>query len=194
MLKILGGQAKNLTLSVPKSNQVRPTSVLLRRKIFDSYQNINEYYFIDCCCGSGAMGIEALSRGAMGAIFVEKNKKIFQNLLKNIEALKARMELPELELKNLSSDIWIKNFKKEYEAWDETKKTSTLLFFDPPYEDKKTYEVIFNELSSKWFRGLLMIESDTQKGPALETINEAFGPSDKIFTHGTSFVYTLRCD
>jgi 16S rRNA (guanine966-N2)-methyltransferase len=57
-LKILQGEAKGLSLVAPSSG-TRPTSVLLRRKVFDAHQDMSDSIFIDCCAGTGAMGLEA---------------------------------------------------------------------------------------------------------------------------------------
>jgi 16S rRNA (guanine966-N2)-methyltransferase len=77
-IKILGGVAKGFTLVTPSESITRPTSVLLKRRLFDFYQNLNGHYFIDLCAGSGSIGIEAASRGAYPVLLVESNPKAYK--------------------------------------------------------------------------------------------------------------------
>ena len=74
-VKILGGPLKGLDLKVCDSKTLRPTSVMLRRKIFDSHQNLEGFFFVDACAGTGAVGIEAFSRGAQKSYFFENNSQ-----------------------------------------------------------------------------------------------------------------------
>ena len=60
-LKILGGIAKGNTINIPKNGSFRPTSIRLKRRLFDFRQNWEGYTFIDLCAGSGAVGIESWS-------------------------------------------------------------------------------------------------------------------------------------
>ena len=73
-ISILGGVAKGAKLATPSSHNTRPTSVLLKRRLFDSHQSFEGIEFYDICAGSGSMGIEAMSRGAEKVIFVESNQ------------------------------------------------------------------------------------------------------------------------
>ena len=87
-IRILGGLGKGHVLEVPPENITRPTSVMLRRKLFDRYQDISDYTFIDICAGSGAMGLEAISRGAKKVIFIENSQKALSILKKNIKSIR----------------------------------------------------------------------------------------------------------
>ena len=71
-LKILGGKAKGFTISVPPADTIRPMQVMLKRRVFDSYQNLEGVTFVDLCAGSGAVGLEAWSRGADEIYYSEK--------------------------------------------------------------------------------------------------------------------------
>ena len=84
-ITIIAGFAKGLKLQVP-SRGVRPTSVMLKRKIFDSNAGRLESFdrFVDLCSGSGAIGLEAISRGAQKLLSVEKNRSPFEILRKNV--------------------------------------------------------------------------------------------------------------
>ena len=71
-MEILGGLAKGLNLKVPAGREVRPTSVRSRRALFDMLGDLTGKHFCDFFAGSGAVGIEAASRGASHVLLVEK--------------------------------------------------------------------------------------------------------------------------
>ena len=86
-VKILGGVARGFPLALPRSDLTRPTSVMIKRKLFDWRQDLGGYTFIDLCAGSGAMGYEALSRGADKVVLVDSDKYAFMTMKKNRAAL-----------------------------------------------------------------------------------------------------------
>ena len=86
-LKILGGFARGQILAVPKGDLIRPTSVMLKRRIYDFYQDLSGVTFIDLCAGSGAMGFEAWSRGARRIYLNEVNRHVLMTLEENRENL-----------------------------------------------------------------------------------------------------------
>lgn len=71
-MEILGGLAKGMNLKVPAGREVRPTSVRSRRALFDMLGDLTGKHFCDLFAGSGAVGIEAASRGASHVMLVEK--------------------------------------------------------------------------------------------------------------------------
>ena len=180
-LRILGGQAKGLEIQVPKADMIRPTSVLLRRKLFDSYQNLEDYSFIDLCAGTGAMGLEALSRKAYSAWFYEKNSKVFNILKHNIEAYRSRVK----------SEQVIHIFKQDFTGFfpiQSNQDKRLILYFDPPYEQKQLYEQL--ALLTQDLKGNieLWVESDRQKGFKQEELELLFPSPRKVFTQGTSYL------
>jgi len=74
-MRIIAGKYKGFNLKAPKGQMTRPTSSRLRESVFNILQNqIEEARFLDLFAGSGAMGLEAISRGAAYAAFVEENR------------------------------------------------------------------------------------------------------------------------
>ncbi|MBP5296212.1 MAG: RsmD family RNA methyltransferase, partial [Bacteriovoracaceae bacterium] len=89
-LTILGGQAAAFKINLPAQVRFRPTSVMLRRKLFDAHQTWKGEGFFDVCAGSGAMGMEAWSRGAE-SFFGEKDGQVLKLLTTNLQRFMARL-------------------------------------------------------------------------------------------------------
>jgi len=87
-LRIIGGTFKGRLLKAPTGPLSRPTMSVMRKAVFDICQSrICDAYFLDLFACSGAMGIEAVSRGAAHATFIEKDRKSANYLLENIKML-----------------------------------------------------------------------------------------------------------
>ena len=189
-VQILGGIAKGHSLEVPSGSLIRPTSVLLRRKIFDSFQDLSGYIFIDLCAGSGAMGFEAWSRGAQEVYFIEKNKKVFRTLSDNFHMFSNRykneFKQRSLIIKNSPVERWLPAFFENYEV-----QKQYIIFFDPPYNKHNLYEFICNLFKNKKgiYKGKLWIESDHLTGFSINDLNNYFGKEDKIIKHSDSFIW-----
>lgn len=86
-MRIVGGTFKNRPLVAPKGKNTRPTSSRLREALFNICQyNVEGARFLDLFAGSGAMGLEALSRGAANATFVDSSKESIRCIEKNCAA------------------------------------------------------------------------------------------------------------
>jgi len=87
-MRISGGQARGIPLVVPKGDAVRPATDGMRQAAFSSLGAfVVGARFLDLFAGSGAYGLEALSRGAAGGVFVEKNAKAAACLRQNLAAV-----------------------------------------------------------------------------------------------------------
>ncbi|MEO6245247.1 MAG: RsmD family RNA methyltransferase [Opitutaceae bacterium] len=87
-MRISGGAARGITLTVPKGTLTRPATDGMRQGVFSSLgARIVGARFLDLFAGSGAYGLEALSRGAAGGVFVEQSPKAAACVRKNIEAV-----------------------------------------------------------------------------------------------------------
>jgi 16S rRNA (guanine966-N2)-methyltransferase len=198
-IQILGGLARGRTLDVPTGSLIRPTSVMLRRRLFDARQDLTGFYFYDLCAGSGSVGIEAWSRGAEGLFLNEKNRQVYQVLLKNMSMLKSHyadeINLRKISHTNLDCSKFLQQFKIDYENRSQSEKTNTILFFDPPYEDHKLYLNIldqFNLFQQSWFQGEFWLESDETKGIKVKDLEKLNLPIAKKYVQGTSFVAIIK--
>lgn len=87
-MRISGGGARGITLVAPKGDAVRPATDGMRQAVFSSLgARVTSARFLDLFAGSGAYGLEALSRGAEGGVFVEKNAKAAACVRQNLAAV-----------------------------------------------------------------------------------------------------------
>jgi len=85
VIRIVGGDKKGTRLKTPKGNTTRPTQEKLRKSLFDILQfSVEGSRFLDLFAGSGAIGIEALSRGAIACTFIDKDPKAVQCVKENL--------------------------------------------------------------------------------------------------------------
>lgn len=88
---IIGGEFKRRKIHTPTGEQTRPSKNMLRETLFNiCAQIIQEVVFVDLFAGSGAIGFEALSRGAQHVYFIEQHKNAIVAIEKNIELLKVQ--------------------------------------------------------------------------------------------------------
>lgn len=87
-MRLSGGAARGIPLVVPSGDAVRPATDGMRQAVFSSLgARVAGARFLDLFAGSGAYGLEALSRGAAGGVFVEQNAKAAACVRKNIAAV-----------------------------------------------------------------------------------------------------------
>ena len=88
-IQIIGGTFRSRKITVMDADGLRPTSSRVRETLFNWLQNIIPgAIVIDAFAGTGALGIEALSRGAKHAVFIEKDPQVFKVLSSNLQQLK----------------------------------------------------------------------------------------------------------
>ena len=187
-IKILGGHAKGFSIKVPKNHSFRPTLSTLKRKIFDRYQNLEDFSFFECFAGSGAIGLEALSRGAVSAIFFEKSSKHFQFLKENTYTFNDKY-------KN-QLDYYIKINNEDFLKSDYPFKSKhrVIFFIDPPYAQKELYYKALEK--TKQFPSVYWIEGDSSKGPSYEEILENSFLKDlenyKVYNQGSHYILCIE--
>lgn len=127
-MRISGGKARGIPLQVPKGDAVRPATDGMRQAVFSSLAaRVEGGRFLDLFAGSGAYGLEALSRGAAGGIFVEKNSKAVACLRVNIASVCKSIGCRENLVRVEQGDA-LKVMNTSPESLPD------LVFIDPPYE------------------------------------------------------------
>jgi len=150
-MRIIGGQHRGRKLLIPSSNTTRPTADLVKSSLFNILQNeITDCNVLDLFAGSGALGLEALSRGAKFACFVEKDKACYDILRKNCDMITGEKLILNLDCKTALKTLSQKNYK------------FNLVFLDPPYESKLELIALeqLAELKLLENNALLVIEQD----------------------------------
>ena len=138
-MRVIGGKFKGLKLMPPNDLGIRPTSDRLKEALFSILEskkyniNINNSSVIDICSGTGALGIEALSRGANKIYFIDQETKSIQIIQKNISKLKINNE----------DKIFIKVIKdKSTKALKKINHVFDIVLIDPPYKTKIIEETL----------------------------------------------------
>jgi len=123
-MRIISGEFKGRVIEMPKG--IRPTSDRVREALFEIFKGrIEGAGFLDLYCGSGAVGIEAFSRGAKSVAFVDNSAGCISVLKKN---------LTQLDILGLSSlNIYNKDSIKAIEAFQARSMSFDVVFLDPPY-------------------------------------------------------------
>ena len=187
-IKILSGTARGTNLAVPISDKTRPTSVMLKRKIFDANQNIEELIFIDLCAGVGTVGLEALSRGVEKLFLVEKNFQCLKILNGNVRLVREKSKETEVVVDKKDAVSWI-----EYRAAWLSRLDRGIIFFDPPYENLELYRDVINLLKKIKFPGQIWTEACRQKTMHEDKFMEEFYKG-KVYRQGTSYVVVGTLD
>jgi len=128
-MRISGGLARGIPLRVPAGDTVRPATDGLRQAVFSSLGGrIAGAFFWDLFAGSGAYGLEALSRGATAGIFVEKNARAAACIRSNLAAVEKSIGGPPPGAEIVQADAL---------AWTARANSipvADVVFIDPPYE------------------------------------------------------------
>lgn len=150
-MRIIAGAYKGRNLKSPPSLDVRPTSDRLRETLFNVIApRIQDSRFLDLCAGSGAVGIEALSRGASYATFVDRSRRSCKLIEANLEL--CRVPEDQREIYSVEAGEFLR--QTTLSPWD-------IVYFDPPYKQDyvKTLEYLgVNSAKILTDDGLLIVE------------------------------------
>ena len=123
-LRIIGGEYRSRIIQFKDAPTLRPTPDRLRETIFNWLSpNISRSKCLDLFAGSGIIGLEAISRGAMHCTFIDINRTTTHVLYKNIQSLK------------LSEDRYSVQNKRAQQFLQKTESCFDVIFLDPPYDD-----------------------------------------------------------
>jgi 16S rRNA (guanine966-N2)-methyltransferase len=153
-MRIIAGTHKGHTIHAPRGSDTRPTSDRVRENVFNILGPVDGATVLDLYAGSGAMGLEALSRGAARAVLVESDRDAVRAIERNLDKLHLKATVLERDaLAVLASE------RTKYD----------LVFVDPPYD-------MYPELEPKLVRylprvldddGVVVLETDARTEPKL---------------------------
>ena len=123
-MRIIAGKYKHKSLFYPKDRTLRATQTKVRKAVFDILSSdIEGAVFLDCCCGTGSMSLEALSRGAKQSIAVDLDVKFVKKNGDGVENMAI-----------IRQDIL--SFLKQYRQYPR----ADIVFLDPPWNESQLYE------------------------------------------------------
>jgi len=132
-MRVIGGEYRSRRLKSLPGLNTRPTPDRLRETLFNVLSpDIVDSIFLDAYAGTGAVGIEALSRGARRCVFVEKNRAAVDVIRQNLESLGATGRAEVFTGKALAVLERV---------------TADIIFMDPPYEMEKEYEAALSAIA-----------------------------------------------
>ncbi len=137
-MRIISGTYRGLHIRTLKGDNLRPTSDQMRETLFDVLgPRVRGAAFLDANAGTGAVGIEALSRGARDVVFIEHHRPAAQLIRQNLAALKI-----DSGYALLNSDVLkgLGQLEGESERFD-------IVFIDPPYEEIREYHHTLRRLA-----------------------------------------------
>lgn len=152
-MRVISGKARGHTLKAPQGLNTRPTADRVKESIFNIIQTkLYDSIVVDLFAGSGNMGIEALSRNASKAYFIDNNKNSIQSIRENLKKtnLVNSSEIMQLDVLSAIEKLSIKGVK------------ANIIFLDPPYSKgfiEPTLEMVFssNILQSD---GIVVVEHE----------------------------------
>jgi 16S rRNA (guanine966-N2)-methyltransferase len=134
-LRVIGGNLKGKKLYSIPGTTIRPTADRLRESIFNILSfRVQDAVVLDLFAGTGAFGIEALSRGAESAVFVDNNREVISVIDRNVRSC---------ALDNRAKIIkW--NIKKNLNCLKSFRRAFNLIFLDPPYNQSMVKPALSN--------------------------------------------------
>lgn len=145
-MRVIAGTAKRLQLKTVKGDNTRPTTDRIKETLFNMLQNdIEGCRFLDLFSGSGAIGIEALSRGAKEAVFVENNKEAINCIKENLIFTKLVNSGIVMSYDVMTAISMLEGRNAKFD----------IVFMDPPYNKEIEKEVLDRLKQSE------IVDSDT---------------------------------
>ncbi len=152
-MRVISGTAKGTCLESLEGNKTRPTLDRVKEALFNIIQNdIRDAYVLDLFSGSGALGIEALSRGAKFCVMADKSNEAVKVITKNLQ--KTRLE----ENAKVIRNDYVKTLNSLNQKFD-------LIFIDPPYAEDIAVNAIKQviELDLLAEDGIIVLETDEEE-------------------------------
>ncbi len=179
-VRVIAGLHGGRLINAPSTSRTHPMGERIRNAIFNKlHHELQGARVLDAFAGTGAIGIEAISRGAANVVFVEKDRVAQKVLAENLKSL--RLYEPEVKLVRSPVASWINTY--DGEKFD-------VIFADPPYWNPQfsTIERLFGLLKE----GGIMVLSHPGKGEVPEGTNEVFVVDDRTYSNAVLTFYRKK--
>ncbi len=174
-MRVISGSARGTKLLSPANEDIRPTSDKVKEAVFGALQfQLVDKQVLDLFAGSGALGIEALSRGAKGCTFIDKSRSSIRLIEQNVGKANVAQK----------SEI---RCADALQFMNQTQSVFDIIFIDPPYH-AGIYNETLNKLNEKQIlskEGMIVCESS-------EPLNYEPFEAYKIKKYGNTIVAFLR--
>ena len=161
-MRFTGGESRGRPIRGPKGRTLRPTSDRVREALFDILgSRVRDASFLDAYAGTGAVGLEALSRGARRAVFLERNRAA----LRLIDANLARAACSKGRSTILAGEVglWLERLARRGESFQ-------VIFLDPPYDTPVTRRLLEAAAGVLDREGILALEHAASRPPDLSDV------------------------
>jgi 16S rRNA (guanine966-N2)-methyltransferase len=160
-MRVIAGEHRGRRLKAPAGRRTRPTSDRVREAVFSMLGELHGARVLDVFAGSGALGIEALSRGAASAVFLERDPAAVRALTENLRALAIAEEAAELRRGDAATAL--RAAARAGELYD-------LVFVDPPYAQAPQWGAELSRQLAPLLApgGRVVVESDRRMPLSLE--------------------------
>lgn len=168
-MRIIAGQYRGRILKTLRGSRLRPTSDRLRESLFSVIRaEVPGSVFVDCYAGSGAVGLEAFSRGASQVYLIESSAPAARLIQENVSALGASEQV---RLVRAAAGTGLRWLEREAVRID-------ICFLDPPYADRREAAASLDRLAASQLMnpgGLIIVQH-----PRKETLVERTGPWTRV--------------
>ena len=162
-MRVIAGNARSVPLITPKGLETRPTSDQIKETLFNMLQGyVEDSNFLDLFAGSGQIGVEALSRGARFAAFVEKSDEAVKCIKANTDKTKYTDKALVLKMEALSG---IRALEIERRKFD-------IIFMDPPYNQGLEQSILSALTASKILDDDVIIIVEADKNTDFSYVDE----------------------
>ena len=143
-MRIVSGKYRGKILTPPQSKNIRPTLDKVKQALFTKLQfEIPNANVLDLFCGSGALGIEAVSRGAKQVVFVDNNAKSIDLTKKNLASIGFSQN------QKTSVKVLLNSYEKALEYLAKQNYVFDIIILDPPYEHTEYYQTALKLIKDK---------------------------------------------
>lgn len=182
-MRVIGGSVRGRRLASPDNGRIRPTADRVKESLFSILSsllgNLNGLRVLDICAGTGNLGIEALSRGAESALFIDNHQESARLVAKNLD-------LSGLAMRGM---ILEKDAIAALDALAGREKPFNLVFLDPPYRQGLAESILWRLSTSPLVDSSTLVVAETEAREELPTAMGALVQFDRRIYGDTAIVF-----
>ena len=178
-MRIIAGKYRHRKILWPSDKSIRPTKDRIREAVFSMLGDLSNKVFLDLYSGSGAIAIEAISRGAGKTYFVDNSQTAIKCIKENISLLGINEEY---EVHLMNDESFLSLSELENLKFD-------VIYLDPPYKEGQYEEIIMRIVNSNLLNEDAIIVAESERDLS---IDESLFKEVRIYKYGEIKIYKLR--